>query len=246
MSKKKFVEKINEQNNNLEVKKAIIFDSGALISFSLNGITEIIKDLKENFKGKFFITSEVKREIIDFPIKIKRFELEALKLKQLFDDRVLEFPSSIGIKDSEIFQKTNEILDIANNCFVGDGKAIKLINGGEASCIALSTLLTKKGIKNVLAIDERTIRTLVENQEDLKNFLERKLHVKIKICQTHSNFFEGFRIIRSAELAYVAYKKGLVKLKGNNVLDALLYAVKFKGASISNEEIEEMKRLAKI
>ena len=226
--------------------KAIVFDSGALISFSLNGITEIIEDLKKNFKGKFLITSEIKREIIDFPLKVKRFELEALKLKNLFDRGILESPSSIGIKDNEIFQKTNEILDLANNCFVGDGKAIKLINGGEASCLALSTILTQKGIKNVLAVDERTTRMLAENPEELKNFLERKLHVKIKTCEESSKFFKNFKIIRSPELVYVAYKKNLIKLKDKNILDALLYAVKFKGASISSEEIEEMKRLARV
>jgi len=42
---------------------------------------------------------------------------------------------------------------------------------------------------------------------------------------------------------YVAYKKGLIKLKGELVLDALLYALKFKGCSISGEEIRQIKRI---
>jgi hypothetical protein len=50
-----------------QTSKVIIFDSGALISFSMNGITSIIKRLKEIFKGKFLITSEIKKEIIDVP-----------------------------------------------------------------------------------------------------------------------------------------------------------------------------------
>src|SRR3989344_9606387 len=90
------------QNTNSQTNKAIIFDSGALISFSMNGITRIIKELRGAFKGKFLITSEVKKEIIDVPIKIKKFELEALKIKRLLDDGVLELPSSLGISDSEI------------------------------------------------------------------------------------------------------------------------------------------------
>ena len=56
-------------------------------------------------------------------------------------------------------------------------------------------------------------------------------------------FFKGFGIIRSAELVYVAYKKGLIKLKDGNVLNALLYAVKFKGAAISGDEIREIERM---
>lgn len=99
--------------------KAIIFDSGALISFSINGLTDMIKDLKEIFKGKFLITSEVKKEVIDTPLRMKNYELEALKIKQLLDEGVLEMPSSLGINDSEISVKTKEILDVANTFLLG-------------------------------------------------------------------------------------------------------------------------------
>ena len=223
-------------------QKAIIFDSGALISFSMNGITDIIKKLKEIFKGKFLITSEVKKEIIDTPMKIKRFELEALKLKQLLDEGVLEPPSSLMIKDSEIIKKTNEILNVANSTFNSEGKDIHIMDTGEASCLALGKMLNERKIKNVIVIDERTTRILTEKPKNLKRFLEKKLHVKIR-TKGNLRFFKDFRIIRSAELVYIAYKRGLVKLKNSDVLDALLYAVKFKGAAISGEEIEEIKRI---
>ena len=226
-----------------QTSKAIIFDSGALISFSMNGITELIAKLKENFKGKFLITQEIKREIVDKPIKIKRFELEALKLKTLLDEGVLEMPSSLGIKDSEITNQGNKILKIANSTFQGTRKAIHLLDMGETSCLALSRILTQKKIKNILVVDERTTRMLVEKPENLKSILEKKIHTKISIKQDNLKFFKGFGIIRSAELVYVAYKKGLVKLKDGDVLGALLYAMKFKGAAISGEEIEEIKRI---
>jgi len=223
--------------------KAIIFDSGALISFSMNGITELIAKLKENFKGKFLITQEIKREIVDKPIKIKRFELEALKLKALLDEGVLEMPSSLGIKDSEVTNQGNKILKIANSTFQGTRRAIHLLDMGETSCLALSRILTQKKIKNILVVDERTTRMLVEKPENLKRILEKKIQTKISIKQDNLKFFKGFGIIRSAELVYVAYKKGLVKLKDGDVLNALLYAMKFKGAAISGDEIEEIKRL---
>ena len=226
------------------INKAIIFDSGALISFSMNGLMDLIRDLRGIFKGKFLITSEVKKEVIDTPLRIKKFELEALKIKQLLDDKILEMPSSVGINDSEISSKTNEILGLANNFFIGNGREIHLIDLGESSCLALSKILTDRGVKNILAIDERTTRMIVEKHENLKDFLEKKLHVKIKINHESLKHFHGFKIVRSTELAYVAYKKGLVKLSNHSVLDALLYAMKFKGAAISGEEIEEMKRLA--
>ncbi|MBS3086197.1 hypothetical protein J4422_00670 [Candidatus Pacearchaeota archaeon] len=234
---------VQSTSSKLGQSKAIIFDSGTLISFSMNGVTDLIRELRGIFKGKFLITSEVKKEIIDTPLRIKKFELEALKIKQLLDDKILEMPSSLGITDSEISKKGNEILSTANSFFIGNGREIHLLDSGESSCLALSRILTERGIKNIIAIDERTTRMLVEKHENMREFLEKKLHVRIKVNHESLRFFNGFKIIRSTELAYVAYKKGLVKLKNADVLDALLYAMKFKGASISSEEIEEMKKL---
>ncbi len=225
------------------MEKAIIFDSGTLISFSMNGILNIIRDLKEIFKGKFMITEDVKKELVDKPIKIKRFELEALKLKQLIDESVLSFPSSLGIKENEVTVKTNEVLEMANKVFSTSKKPVKLIDRGEASCIALAEILKSKGVKTTLAIDERTTRMLIENPMKTKSYLERKLHAKIKVDRKAIGFFKKFKVIRSPELIYVAHKKSLIKMKSPQALDALLYAVKYKGASISREEIEQMKKL---
>lgn len=225
-------------------EKAIIFDSGTLISFSMNGLTDEIRKLKSIFKGKFLITNDVKKEIIDKPLTIKRFELEGLKLKQLLSEGVLEMPSSLGIKDNEIAKKSDKILGMANSIFVGkDGKDIHIIDTGETSCLALSNILTEKKIKNVIALDERTTRMLVENPESLRNYLEKKLHVRITAEKKDFEFCKQFKIIRSTELIYVAYKKGLINIKGEKVLDALLYAMKFKGAAISEDEIREIKKL---
>jgi len=234
---------MNPKQSN-HTNKAIIFDSGALISFSMNGITRIIRELKGIFNGKFLITSEVKRECIDVPIKIKKFELEALKIKKLLDDGILELPSSVGISDSEIEKADQRFLEIANSTFNGRGRDIHILDHGEASCLALSKILTEKGIDNIIAVDERTTRLLVERPENLKHIFEERMNTKVTIKSENTKFFKGFRIIRSAELAYVAYKKNLVDLKdGALVLDALLYALKFKGAAISGEEIEEIKRM---
>ena len=43
---------------------------------------------------------------------------------------------------------------------------------------------------------------------------------------------------------YVAWKKGLIEIAdGNKVLDALLWALKFKGCAISGDEINEIKAI---
>lgn len=222
--------------------KAIIFDSGTLISFSMNGVIDILERLKSIFNGKFIITPDVKKEIIDRPLQIKRFSLEALKIKHLLDNKVLEMPSSFGLSDKDILKRTNDMLNKANSTYRG-GHDIHLINYGEASCLAVSRMLSEQGIDNAIAIDERTTRMLGEKPENLSKLLEKKLHTKITSNKNNFDFFKGFKFIRSAELAYVAYKKDLIELKNGDVLDALLYAMKFKGCAISNEEISEIKKI---
>ena len=220
------------------MQKAIIFDASTLISFAMNGILNILVDLKKVFNGSFLITPDVKREVIDRPMTITRFKLEALKIQHLLDEGVLELVNEEGVQ-----KKTKEILDVANNFFKSKGKSIKIVSSGEISCLALSEILSKKNILNVIAIDERTTRMLVEKPDKLRNFLERKMHIKITSGKNNFEIFKNFKIIRSAELVYIAHKKKLIKIGDGNLLDALLWAVRFKGCSISNEEIKEIKKL---
>lgn len=225
------------------MKKAIIFDSSTLITFSMNGLTNELKELKKTFDGDFIITSEVKREIIDKPLTIKRFELEALRLKQLLDEGVFKLPSQIGIDTQDILSEANKFLDIANNSFYSSKRDIHLISLGEATCLGLGKILSKKGVKNALAVDERTTRMLGEKPENLKRLFEKKLHTRITSKNENFKSFEGFNFIRSSELVYVMYKKNIFKIKDKLLLEALLWAVKFKGCSISGDEIREIQNI---
>lgn len=227
-----------------ELKKAIIFDAGALISLSINGLTNELPKLKNIFNGSFLITQQTKAEVIDKPLTIKSFELEALRTKKLLDEGVLELADSFGFNNSEIEAKAKEIMDVANSFFNSNKGQVNLIHFGEASCLALSKILSEKNIKNVIAIDERTTRMLIEKPENLRELLNRKLHTNIIPVKQNFGYFKDFRVIRSAELMYVAWKKGLIELEdGVSILDALLYALKSKGCAISQEEIEEIKKL---
>lgn len=230
-------------NTKSNVKKAVIFDSGALISLSMNGLLDELQRLKGVFNGDFLITEQVKYEVIDKPINIKCFELEALKAQQLLDDKTLMTADSYGISNSLISSKAEGILKIANGIFMNGRNNVNIMHSGEASCLALSKILFERGVENVIVIDERTTRMLVEKPENLKDLLERKLHTNIVLVKKDFGYFKDFKIIRSAELMYVAWKKNLIGVKKGNVLDALLYALKYKGCSISDEEISEIKRM---
>jgi hypothetical protein len=226
-----------------KMKKAIIFDAGTIINFSMNSLLDLLGDLKKIFEGNFLITEDIEYEVVTRPIKVKRFELSALRVKQLIKDNVLELPYAYGIRKQEVEKRTQEFMDIANKTFIARGKYLHLIDLGEASCLALSEILSRKGVKNVIAIDERTTRMLCENPENIRKLLESKLHTKIKAKQQNFFEFEKFKMIRSTELAYIAYKNNLVNFGNGNLLDALLYAVKYKGCSISIDEIEQLKRM---
>jgi len=224
-------------------EKVIIFDASTLISFAMNGLFKYLVELKKTFKGRFIITKEVKEEIIDRPLRIKRFELEAMQVNQLLLDKTLEFPDSLGISEKEISQETDKIMNLINSSFYEKGKPIHLVDLGEVSCLALGKILNEKNIPNLLAIDERTARMICEKPENLRKLLVKKHQTTISYDKNLIKDLNQFKIIRSAELIYIINKKGLIEIQNKKVLEAMLYALKFKGCSISEEEIEEMIRI---
>ena len=224
----------------MTAKKYIIFDSGPLINFAMNGLLPTLKKLKQDFDGEFLITKEVKREIIDYPQTIKRFELESLQLEEMFKEGIIKHADISDKQVDEIRTKREEIMKLANNTFFANGRSIHLLDKGECAALALASI-TKE--PNVVAVDERTTRMICENPENLRKLLQKKLHTDISAKKQNYDFFKKFKIIRSTELAYIAYKKGLFELKDPRALDATLYALKFHGCSISEEEIEELKKL---
>lgn len=223
--------------------KAIVFDAGTLINLSMNGLLYLLADLKKAFKGNFLITDQVKYEVIDRPLKIKRFQLGAMRVKNLYEEGILESPTVLGIKPKDIKKQTKELMQIANNAVFARKKPIRVVSEGETSCLALSSLLKQKKVENMIAVDERTIRILSEKPENLQTIMERKLHHEVEMSQPNFEAFKGFKFIRSSELVYIAFKKGFLELDGRESLEAALYATKFKGAAISYDEIEILKKM---
>jgi len=219
--------------------KTLIFDSGPLINFSMNNLLHILEKLKKEFNGDFIITKEVKKEIIDRPLEIKRFKLGALRLQEMFKKGIIKHADITQKQVNELRVQRNKLMQLANTTFIARGKPVHLIDKGESAALALSQMLNNAP----LVIDERTTRMLSENPDKLKRFMENKLHTKIKSNENNYESFKNFKIIRSTELVYIAHKKGLFDLKDPELLGAALYGLKFKGCSISEQEIEEMKKL---
>ncbi len=227
------------------MNKALIFDSSTVITLALNNLLNILSSLKKGFDGEFIVTWDVQDEIINRPLSIKRFELEALMIRQLLEEGILQAPDFLGVSRKDLDNETLRLLSAANHTFEADGEWIRIVSRGEISCLALANLIDKRVSRVVIAVDERTTRMLCEKPENLRKLLERKLHTHIEAKEDNFDYFEKFRIIRSSEICYIAFKRNLVGIRDSNqVLDALLYATKFKGCAISREEIEHVKRIA--
>jgi len=222
--------------------KYLIFDAGPIISLTMSGMLSILEKLKENFDGEFILTPQVKKEVIDRPLKIKKYALESVQVQNLIDKKIFRMAEEF-VDIHKLENETKRILKIAEGVLRVEqtGEKINLIQKGEASCIAFSFLCKER---NVIIIDERTTRLLTEAPQNLEKIIGKKLHIPLKANLSLLKDFKDLKFIRSSELLFVAYKKDLIPLKKDKqLLDALLYGVKTKGTAISSYEIEEMKQM---
>ena len=224
--------------------KYLIFDSGPLINFSMNGILDSLEKLKQSFNGEFLITKEVKEEIIDTPLRIKQFELGAMRLEEIYKKGIVKLADLTKSDVDELRRFRENYMTVANRMFKAKNKEVHLLDKGECAVLALSTIMKKKtGIDIPIVIDERTTRMICEKPENLKLLMEKKLHTKINADTKNYNLFKGFKIIRSTELAYIIHKKNLFTLKNPKAFEAIVYGLKFKGCSISEKEVELLSKM---
>lgn len=227
--------------------KSIIFDAGPLISLTLNNLLWVIKPLEHHFDGDFWITDSVKRELIDEPIRTKKYKFEAIQIVQFIGDNTLTI-----IDDARTKEKTLELLDIANNIFHINGRPVVIVHYGEVSTIAAALMMKSEAI----VIDERITRELIEHPTHLAGIMSKKLRAKVKINHKKLNLLKQqishLKVIRSIELAIMAFELGLLDRylgEGSeeiipdarkNLLESILWGLKTNGCSISRREIDQV------
>lgn len=219
--------------------RAVFFDSGPVISLTMSNLLWVLEPLKRRFGGDFFITQGVYHELVEKPLNVKKFEFEAIQVAKVVENGVLEFyPKRI---------QNVKLLDIANQCYTVRGRSLRIIHGTELDVLSLAC-----GREAPAVVDERTIRLLVEDPEDLQELLEKRLHTTVEMEKENVKRFRkelgGVQIIRSAELVAAAFSLGLFDglvprmKKGREILlDAVLWAVKSDGCAVTKDEIEEIK-----
>tara|TARA_Y100000310_G_scaffold157610_1_gene157024 strand:- start:4756 stop:5445 length:690 start_codon:yes stop_codon:yes gene_type:complete len=225
--------------------KSLVFDTGPLISITMNNLLWVMKDLKKKFNGRFLLAEGVRYELVDKPLKTKSFKFEALQTLEQIREGVFEV-----VGEGKTKQLTKDLMEVANSCFTAHGRNVRIIQYGEMSALAL--LLHEKS--EALVVDERTTRLLIEHPARLHKVLRRKLHANVKMVKPRVQEFQhlvhGVKVIRSIELMTMAYELGfldryLAKIKNarEELVDAFLWGLKIDGCAISKREIDRIKKI---
>ncbi|MDP2973626.1 MAG: hypothetical protein Q8N60_01110 [Candidatus Diapherotrites archaeon] len=212
-----------------------VFDSSSLIALSQTCLVDLLAGLKEKMNADFLIPSVVEQEVVGRPLHIKRFELNAVRIKKAVDSGVFIVKELQGEQDAQM------ISGIANNCLFVAGRPIQLLQGGEIAALALALQENAQAF----VIDERTTRMLIEAPRELLQLMQERYRQKISMQKERvaemRSLFGGLNIIRSVELVALAAEQGLLQQvlpAGKQSLEAALYAVKYNGCAVSSMEID--------
>lgn len=243
-----YVKKISD----IAGSRLLVFDTGPLISLTVNNLLSTLEKLKDSYTGKFVIPESVKDELVDEPLKTKKFMFEAMQVQRLVSTGVLEV-----VEDNDTKELTLELLRLANNSFNAKGKAVQLVQYGEMASIAAAKLLDAEA----LVMDERITRELVEHPKHLADLMERKLHTTVTINSQNVSLLQQYlsktRILRSVELASVAFESGLldryiaageekaIPQVKQKLLESVLWGLKMNGCAVSGKEIDQLIKIVR-
>ncbi len=190
---------------------------------------------KSGLKG--VISSGVEAESIITPLRVKRFELNAVRIRHGVEDGWLE---TIEMK-KEWNLEVKEVMEKANSSFLGPRGPLTLVHLGEVEALVLAEKLGAR----IIAIDERTTRMLIEEPEKLRRLIGRRQHSRIsrnkQLSDSISKRFSSLRFVRSSELAALAFEKGFLREEigsGKKALEAALYSLRYSGCALASSEIE--------
>jgi len=217
--------------------KRVIFDSSALISLSssclFNGVGKMFES--EGITG--IISSGVELESIINPMRVKRLELNAIRIRHGIEEGWVELVR-LDKKDSS---EVENIMQKANHSLYGPKGNLSLLQLGEVEALLLAEKLGAK----VVAVDERTTRMLIEEPEKLRRLISRRRHSRIQkdnqVVEELDKRFGNISFVRSCELVALAFEKGFLEDEigsGKEALEAALYSLKYMGCALSSSEIE--------
>ncbi len=192
----------------------------------------MLRKLKQAYAGDFYITTSVYQETIGKASTSLRFRYEGHRLKELLDDGIIKVYS-----DEKLSGQIADLMNSINHTYFANGQPMTIVQLGEMS----TAIACLEENAESFAVDERIARLLIEDPSALKPWLEHKLHTAITIdndvMQQWSSKISGkFMPLRSIEFAMAAWKNGILG-DDKDVLFGLLWALKFAGCAITEDEI---------
>ncbi|MFW5746957.1 MAG: hypothetical protein ACOCWQ_05415 [Nanoarchaeota archaeon] len=224
----------------------MVFDTGPIITLTLNNLSWMIPVLKRIYGGEFLIPAAVKKELVDKPLCTKKYKLEALQIIPFLNDGTLKL-----VDHSETDALTEELAHDMNRIYYAKSHPVTIVHAGEIDAISCAL---QRGA-DALVVDERNTRYLIETPMRLCKRLEHKLHTKVTVdkdvLRKVRARLKGMRTIRTVEIITVAYEMGLVDRYLNpasthprqDLLEALLWGVKLNGCAVQVAEIDEIMKL---
>jgi len=227
--------------------KTLVFDAGPIISLTMNNLLWLLEPLQKKFRGDFYITEAVRKEVVDKPLATRMFKLEALQIQQAISSGFLK------IVDNRLIEaKSDYLFNLSNSCFSAKGHPVRIVHIGEISTIAAAINLGSSAV----AIDESITRNLIEKPESIAKRMESRLHTKVSANRDNllklTQEISKIKVIRSVELAAIAYETGMLEklispgeeksipnLK-RTLLESVLWGVKLNGCSVSEKEINQI------
>lgn len=223
--------------------KSIVVDSSSIISLSEKCLLWLLHKLKKSTGVHFIIPDGVKIETMDRALGIRRFQLEGTRVMRNISNNTLEVVDNPEIKDM-----ANDIYDVANKCFYTNRGPLKLIHEADCQVLALAKQVKASGVLT----DERIMRTFIEDPQGLRQLQSKRLHTGVNI---NDELYQEFKamipqlfIIRSVEIAAVAYQKGafaeyLEPIDDHRVkkllIEGMMWSLKYAGCAMAEQEVNE-------
>ncbi len=217
----------------------LVFDSGPIISLTMNHLMWVLEPLKKIIKGRFLISETVKTELIDRPLETRKFKFEALHTNRYINKKTLTIVPKSGYEALTI-----ELMELCNTTFKTKAMPLHIVHEGEMETVAIALQQKSKYV----VVDERTTRLFIESPHTIREILQSKLRKDVIVDETKlkkiKKIFSRLSALRSVEIATYAYEAGLLDrylpdrpYHRITLLDAVLWGLKLNGCAVSENEI---------
>lgn len=217
--------------------KKVVLDSSFIITLASNNLLDIFRFFND---VDFCCPPSVKKEVVDNGLKTRKYKFQCLRIAKVFQEGLIKV-----LSPEELEKRKKELLNKLNKLYKSD-EFIKVVHEGEVGALALARIIDAEAV----LVDEKTTRLILEDPEKLGSHLESKLHRDIqynkKLADRLQDISKEFSILRTSEVAMIAYEKGFFdsyKFEDVNLVEAILWSLRFKGCAISTDEIEEYSKM---